>query len=143
MKLSKEEIVNRFLASELKKLNLGQGESPDINLDEKSRERDSGPVKGLGRHQGRSGSNSSSHVSGKSVRLFINLGKKDEIKYDELREIIFKSTKVSGRSVRDIEMKGVYSFFMADSKSAEIMCKVKGATFKGRPIRIQLASDRN
>ena len=143
MKLTKEEIVNRFLASELKKLNLGQGESPDINLDEKSRERDSGPVKGTGRYQGRSGSNSSSHVSGKSVRLFINLGKKDEIKYDELREIIFKSTKVSGRSVRDIEMKGVYSFFMADSKSAEIMCKVKGATFKGRPIRIQLASDRN
>ncbi|MFN8279534.1 MAG: DEAD/DEAH box helicase [Saprospiraceae bacterium] len=143
MKLTKEEIVNRFLASELKKLNLGQGESPDINLDEKSRERDSGPLKGAGRHQGRSGSNSSSHVSGKSVRLFINLGKKDEIKYDELREIIFKSTKVSGRSVRDIEMKGVYSFFMADSKSAEIMCKVKGATFKGRPIRIQLASDRN
>ncbi|MFN8331073.1 MAG: DEAD/DEAH box helicase [Saprospiraceae bacterium] len=143
MKLTKEEIVNRFLASELKKLNLGQGESPDINLDEKSRERDSGPLKGAGRHQGRSGSNSSSHVSGKSVRLFIYLGKKYEIKYDELREIIFKSTKVSGRSVRDIEMKGVYSFFMADSKSAEIMCKVKGATFKGRPIRIQLASDRN
>lgn len=142
MKLSKEEIVSRFLASELKKINVGQGESPDINLDEKSRERESGSVKGQGRHQGRSGINSS-HSSGKSVRLFINLGKKDEIKYDELREIIFKSTKVSGRSVRDIEMKGVYSFFMADSKSAEIMCKVKGATFNGRPIRIQLASDRN
>ena len=80
---------------------------------------------------------------GDTVRLFVNLGKKDEIKYDDLREIIFKHTKISGRNVRDIEMKGVYSFFMTDPQSAEVMCKMSESSYNGRPIRIQKASDRD
>ncbi|MBK6818069.1 MAG: DbpA RNA binding domain-containing protein [Bacteroidetes bacterium] len=65
---------------------------------------------------------------------------KDQLKYDEVRELIFKNTKVSGRAVRDIEMKGVYSFFMTDRDSADQMCQVTSATFNGRPFRIDEAS---
>lgn len=94
---------------------------------------------------GRTGSGrrtGSGNFGGEQVRLFINLGKKDEIKYDDLREIIFKTTKVSGRAVKDIEMKGVYSFFMADASDADQMLKSKDGVFKGRPLRIQKAEGR-
>ncbi|MEP7194928.1 MAG: DEAD/DEAH box helicase [Saprospiraceae bacterium] len=86
---------------------------------------------------------SGSGGSDQQVRLFVNLGKKDEIKYDDLREIIFKHTKISGRNVKDIEMKGVYSFFMTDPESADRMCSLKDSDFNGRPLRIQRASDRS
>ncbi|MBK7810335.1 MAG: DEAD/DEAH box helicase [Saprospiraceae bacterium] len=77
----------------------------------------------------------------KMHRLFINVGKKDGMKYDEIRELIFKHTRVSGRAVRDIEMKGVYSFFVTDADSAEQMKKMKNAVYNGRPLRIDLASE--
>ncbi|NOT36741.1 MAG: DEAD/DEAH box helicase [Saprospiraceae bacterium] len=103
---------------------------------------DSGRSDSGRRDSGRSDSGRRSGGDGEQIRLFINLGKKDEIKYDDLREIIFKTTKVSGRAVKDIEMKGVYSFFMVDTFSADQMLKSNDGVFKGRPLRIQKASDR-
>ncbi len=168
MKLSKEELVQRMLSAEVQKMNLNNSDSSDINIDERSRDSKSSYSSGdygssrSGRNRERESSREGRRNSGREsgrrdssrrdsgrrdpngeqVRLFINLGKKDDIKYDDLREIIFQNTKVSGRAVKDIEMKGVYSFFMTDSQSAETMCNVKNGNFKGRPIRIQHASER-
>lgn len=140
--MDKESLVNRILELELKKFGISYSNAPDINVSEKDKSRDErSSSRGhfsdghFGDRSGRDRDN-----SGK-IRLFINLGKKDGLKYDELREVIFKTTKVSGRAVRDIEMKGVYSFFLTDSDSAAKMCKVKNGSYNGRPVRIQNASE--
>ncbi len=166
MKMSKEEIVQKLITSEINRMKLNKTES-DVNVDEKvsksshsqeygssrsgrggsrdfnRNEFSGGRDRGRDRDRDRGQKDSGRRGSDEQVRLFINLGKKDDIKYDELREIIFKTTKVSGRAVKDIEMKGVYSFFMTDKKSAEIMCKLKNNNYQGRPIRIQLASEKS
>ncbi len=189
MKMTKEEIVQKLIQSEIDRMKLNNTES-DINIDEKSarssssssrefgtssrsgrsrrdsfgrdsfgRDRDRGGDRGGDRNRsgdrergsdrsrddrgGRSSRDSGRRSGGgDQVRLFINLGKKDEIKYDDLREIIFKTTKVSGRNVKDIEMKGVYSFFMTDAQSADAMCSVSNGDYNGRPVRIQHAEGR-
>lgn len=142
MQMSKEELVQRILQSELKKITAQYAHSTDLNVEERPKEK-------FGKSSGDYGSGSGSRSrtqgqrsrSGNDVRLFVNLGKKDSLKYDELREIIFQMTKVSGRQVKDIEMKGVYSFFMTDPESAEKMCKPKLGQYKGRPVRIQSADE--
>lgn len=145
MQMEKEVLVQKLLESELKRMGIRYTDAPDINIDETAR-----TSKSEGRREGfsdRGGKNSSkSFKSGKSskgkmVRLFINVGKKDGLKYDEIRELIFKHTRVSGRAVKDIEMKGVYSFFIADPESADQMKKIKNANYNGRPLRIDFASE--
>ncbi|MBK9270990.1 MAG: DEAD/DEAH box helicase [Saprospiraceae bacterium] len=146
MEMEKEELVQKLLQAELMRMGINYKDSTDINVDEtvRSGRSDSGrSEKWEGKKSGgktRSGrSDRASH--GKMHRLFINVGKKDGMKYDEIRELIFKHTRVSGRAVRDIEMKGVYSFFITDGESAEQMRKMKNASFNGRPLRIDLASE--
>ncbi|MCC6816090.1 MAG: DEAD/DEAH box helicase [Saprospiraceae bacterium] len=147
MKMSKEEIVQKLVSQEINRMKLNNTEI-DLNIDERAKEQRNSTSR-MDRSDRGSNRNSSSRRerdrggnNGSMIRVFINLGKKDEIKYDDLREIVFKTTKVSGRAVKDIEMKGVYSFFMTDTESAEIMIKSRNGSFKGRPIRIQKASDR-
>lgn len=145
MEMEKEVIVQKLLESELKRMGISYTEAPDINVDETVRGGSSRGDKGKsgswdGGKPGKGGRGSKGG-GGKMVRLFINVGKKDGLKYDEIREMIFKHTKVSGRAVKDIEMKGVYSFFIADHESAEQMRKIKNANFNGRPLRIDLASE--
>ena len=142
MQMDQEELVQRILELEVQKYAGQYAQAHDINVEERVSKSKSDKSFG----ESRSGSSSTKRSFGKSnggdqIRLFINLGKKDQLKYDELREVIFKHTKVSGRNVRDIEMKGVYSFFMTDPESADRMCSIRNANFNGRSIRIQNAED--
>ncbi|HQX43796.1 MAG: DEAD/DEAH box helicase [Saprospiraceae bacterium] len=146
MEMEKEDLVHRLLTLEMKRFGIQYKDSPDINIDEKVREPRSFSKTSSHSDDSR-GNNTRSKSrrdggrnSSEMVRLFVNVGKKDQLKYDEVRELIFKNTKVSGRAVRDIEMKGVYSFFMTDRDSADQMCQVTSATFNGRPFRIDEAS---
>lgn len=71
------------------------------------------------------------------MRLHINLGRKDNLKYDEIREEIFKLTKISGRAIRDIDMKNTYSYFMTDPESSSKLLHCKNLKYKGREIQIK------
>ena len=73
--------------------------------------------------------------------MFINLGRKDNLKYDEMRDVIFKNTKVSGRAIRDIDMKNTFSFFMTDTDNARKLCSIKNIKIKGREILIKRAEE--
>jgi ATP-dependent RNA helicase DeaD len=146
MEMEKEDLVHRLLSLEMKRFGIQYKDSPDINIDEKVRETRSFTKStsysddSRGNNSRSKGKRDSGRNSSEMVRLFVNVGKKDQLKYDEVRELIFKNTKVSGRAVRDIEMKGVYSFFMTDRDSADQMCQVTNASFNGRPFRIDEAS---
>lgn len=142
MKMDHETLVQKLLQRELSNFTKQYVEVPDLNIEERSPSRgsnSSGSSSGFSRNNGRS--NFGSGGDGNSVRLFINLGKKDNLKYDQIREIIFKLTKVSGRLIRDIEMKGVYSFFMTDADNAGPLLNMKNAQYQGRPVRIQEATE--
>lgn len=146
MQLTKEELVERLIQHQLAKLNLGNSIYTDLNVNEK--EKRSTPRESSGRNAyGNAGGNerrgAGRHSRGDAnVRLFINLGKKDNLRYDQMREMIFQKSKVSGHNIKDIEMKGVYSFFQTDEQSAQrILDSFRGVEALGREVRIQRAED--
>jgi ATP-dependent RNA helicase DeaD len=132
MELSKEELIQKLFAREFSKLQMKEQEPDDLNVDETQRS---------GRGSSSSSSSSrSSHDDKDSVRLFVNLGKKDGIRYDDMRDLIFQSTKVSGRQIRDIDMQGVYSFFNTDEAVADQLVNgMNGCEYRGREVRIERA----
>jgi ATP-dependent RNA helicase DeaD len=138
MQMSKERLVEIILHSEIKKFSNGYLNSPDLNVEEKWK---LGQVSEPRTESKQSRSSSGSSKKTSSVRLFINLGRKDNLKYDEIRDIIFKLTKVSGRAIRDIDLKNTFSFFMTDIDSATKLVLSKNMKFKGREITIRKAEE--
>lgn len=146
MQMDKEKLVEIILHSEMKKFNSNYLSMPDINVEEKlssggggSYHDRSGDNRGRGGRSGSRRRSESSSPSKKSnnVRLHINLGRKDNLKYDEIREEIFKLTKISGRAIRDIDMKNTYSYFMTDPESSSKLLHCKNLKYKGREIQIK------
>ena len=141
MKMEQADLIQKILERELSKFTKQYIDAPDLNLEERSALTRSNSGSSNTRSNDRGGNSRSSTRANGDVRLFVNLGKKDNLKYDEIREIIFKQTKVSGRAIKDIEMKGVYSFFMTDPESAAKLTAIQNANYQGRPVRIQHASE--
>jgi len=156
MEMEKEELVNRILAKEFGKLDNNYMINSDLNINENSKsdrsdrrgsERNSdrsdrrSSDRGDRRDRGDSSSRRDRFAGGESTtRLFINLGKKDNLRYDEMRELIFQHSKVSGHNIKDIDMGGVFSFFETDAKSAErILDGFKNVDHNGREVRIDKA----
>jgi ATP-dependent RNA helicase DeaD len=153
MQLDKEELVARLVAKELQKIDSNYIAHSDLNVDENSRSkagsrgserttdrRDRGGDRRIS-GSGERGSRRDKFSDGEATtRLFINLGKKDNLRYDEMRELIFKNTKVSGHHIKDIEMQGAFSFFETDAQSAErILTGFDHVEVNGREVRITKA----
>jgi ATP-dependent RNA helicase DeaD len=76
------------------------------------------------------------------TRLFINLGSVDEFNRGDLLGYICNQSKISGRTVGKIDVKGVYSFFEVQNNDVEkVTAAFKDADFKGRPVRIELSGE--
>jgi len=80
--------------------------------------------------------------SAEFTRLFINLGSVDEFNRGDLLGYICNNTKISGRTVGKIDVKGVYSFFeVANADVEKVMTGFKGIDFKGREVRIEVSGE--
>lgn len=146
MQLSKEQLVGLILKSEMQKFPPDYSKQPDVNAEEKwklslSHEQSGENKNRSGGRTSRYSGKSENKKPGRTARLYINLGRKDNMKYDEVRDAIFKLTKISGRAIRDIEMKNTYSFFMTDPESAALLCNAKNMKLKGREILIKRAEE--
>ncbi|HEX5626248.1 MAG TPA: DEAD/DEAH box helicase [Saprospiraceae bacterium] len=146
MQMSKERLVEIILRNEVKRFPAGYLNSPDVNIEEKWKLSSSSSRPEEGRSEGRGRARSGRSDSGGSKissnsRLYVNLGRKDNLKYDEVRDLIFKLTSVSGRAIRDIEMKNTFSFFMTDPESASRLLGKKNLKVKGRDIQFKRAED--
>ncbi len=151
LQMDKAELVQRMLAKEFRKVDPSYTSNTDLNVNEQNKS----DRKGKRSEQGNDRFERRDRSEGKSrrdkfapdentSRLFINLGKKDNLRYDEMRELIFRETKVSGHHIKDIEMAGVFSFFETDAKSAErIMENFKNVEINGREVRIDRADGQN
>jgi len=129
--LSKEDLIKRFASLEFNRFLDYYKNAPDLNAPEESRVRE-----GSGERFNRTG------MRGDFTRLFINLGSVDGFGRGELLGFICNQTKISGRTVGKIDVKGVYSFFeVPNADTDNVFNGFKGAEFKGRPVRIEISGD--
>ena len=76
------------------------------------------------------------------TRLFINLGSVDGFGRGDLLGYICNTSKISGRTVGKIDVKGVYSFFEVPNEDVEkVQSGFKGADFQGRDVRIEISGE--
>ena len=131
--MSKEDFIKRFASIEFNRFLDYYKNAPDLNA----------PLE-EGRRFERGDDRSFDRVGGRSeyTRLFINLGSVDEFSRGDLLGYICNQTKISGRTVGKIDVKGVYSFFEVPHADVDkVMANFKDADFKGRPVRIELAGE--
>jgi ATP-dependent RNA helicase DeaD len=78
------------------------------------------------------------------TRLFMNLGSVDDFTRGDMLGFICNNTRISGKSVGKIDLKGVFTFFeVEDSAVNQVVEGFKSVDFQGRSVRIELAGDRD
>ncbi|PJJ80431.1 DEAD/DEAH box helicase [Mucilaginibacter auburnensis] len=131
--LSKEDLIKRFASLEFNRFLDYYKNAPDLNApadDRLGREREGGD------RFAREG------ARGDFTRLFINLGSVDGFSRGDLLGYICNTSKISGKVVGKIDVKGVYSFFeVPHSDVATVQEGFKGADFQGRDVRIEISGD--
>jgi ATP-dependent RNA helicase DeaD len=131
--MTKEDFIKRFASIEFNRFLDYYKNAPDLNasMEEGRRERSDD------RHERGASSGPSAYT-----RLFINLGSVDEFNRGDLLGYICNTTKISGRTVGKIDVKGVYSFFEVPNEEVEkVMTNFKEIEFKGRPVRIEISGE--
>src|SRR6201992_2024257 len=139
--LSKEDIIKRFASLEFNSFLEYYKNAPDLNAPVD--ERRTFDVERSG-DRGERGGDRFPRSGGKSeyARLFINLGSVDEFNRGVLLGYICNNSKISGRTVGKIDVKGVYSFFEVPHDDVEkVMSSFKGIDFKGREVRIEVSGE--
>ncbi|MEB0261199.1 MULTISPECIES: DEAD/DEAH box helicase [unclassified Mucilaginibacter] len=131
--LSKEDVIKRFASLEFNRFLDYYQNAPDLNAPADDRSRD-----------GERGERGMRDSGGKSeyTRLFINLGSVDEFNRGDLLGYICNNSKISGRTVGKIDVKGVYSFFeVSNADVDQVVNNFKGIEFKGREVRIEISGE--
>ncbi len=131
--VSKEEFIKRFASIEFNRFLDYYQNAPDLNVQaDENRKFERGDDRSLFRNGGKS----------EYTRLFINLGSVDEFNRGDLLGYICNTSKISGRTVGKIDVKGVYSFFEVPHADVDkVMAGFNGAEYKGRPVRIEVSGE--
>jgi ATP-dependent RNA helicase DeaD len=125
---TKEDFIKRFASIEFNRFLDYYKNAPDLNASIEE-----------GRNRSEERGNG---VRGNFTRLFINLGSVDEFNRGDLLGYICNTTKISGRTVGKIDVKGVYSFFEVQNEDVDkVMASFKEAEHKGRPVRIEISGE--
>ena len=135
--LDKEEIIKRFASLEFNSFLEYYSKAPDLNIssDDRGFERDRGE---RGDRPDRGARSSAGYT-----RLFMNLGSVDDFTRGDMLGFICNNTKISGKSVGKIDLKGVFTFFeVEDSEVNKVIEGFKTVDFQGRSVRIEMAGDR-
>jgi ATP-dependent RNA helicase DeaD len=123
--LSKEDIIKRFASIEFNRFLEYYRDARDLNKSDKVKSFDTG--------------DDDRYSSGD--RVFINIGKMDELDKGSLLGLICDFGEVSRDAIGKIDIKGAYSFFEVDKKYTEqIMKNFEGVEVRGRKVRLELTS---
>src|SRR5690606_9364715 len=83
---------------------------------------------------------SSDVCSSDLTRLFINLGALDQFSKGEMLGYICDNSRISGKTIGKIDVKGVYSFFEVQNEVVDkIFSGFQNVDFEGRQVRIENA----
>jgi ATP-dependent RNA helicase DeaD len=123
--LSKNDLIKRFASIEFNRFLDYYRNAPDLN--------DGRKTTSYGDERDRGG----------DARIFINLGKMDDLDKAGLLEIIDEYTGLEKKDVGQIDLKGAYSFFEVEkSLTAKVQKGFEGATHKGRPVRVEITESK-
>ncbi|MBS1527681.1 MAG: DEAD/DEAH box helicase, partial [Bacteroidetes bacterium] len=127
--MGKEEIIKRFASLEFNRFLDYYKNAPDLNAPVEENRRD-------GEKFARTGMRSD------FTRLFINLGSVDGFSRGDLLGFICNNTKISGKTVGKIDVKGVYSFFEVQNADVDtVFSGFKSVDYHGRDVRIEISGD--
>ena len=131
--LSKEDLIKHFVSLEFNIFLEYYKNTPDLNIPDLTRERkDRRDSRDSGKPFNRSNSG--------YTRFFINLGKKDRIKPQDLIGIVNDATGVRNISIGEIDIYDKYSFFEADSNfEAKILSSFNDFEFKKRKVAVEVS----
>jgi len=132
--LSKEDIIKKFVALEFNRFLDYYKNAPDLNIRKKER----------GERDDRRGEKGNSKNKGlQFTRFFINIGKRDDLKPQNLIGLINENTRVRNIEIGKIDILKNFSFFETDSQyEKEVMDAFKDVDFKGIKISVEVASPR-
>ncbi|MGB4400504.1 MAG: DEAD/DEAH box helicase [Daejeonella sp.] len=135
--LDKEQIIKRFASLEFNRFLEYYSKAPDLNISNDDR--------GFERERGERGDrpDRAPRSSAGYTRLFMNLGSVDDFTRGDMLGFICNNTKISGKSVGKIDLKGVFTFFeVEDAEVNKVIEGFKTVDFQGRSVRIEMAGDR-
>ena len=138
--LDKEAIIKRFASLEFNRFLEYYSKAPDLNVssDDRGYERTE-----RGDRAERGDRSFKSSTSPGYTRLFMNLGSVDDFTRGDMLGFICNNTKISGKSVGKIDLKGVFTFFEVEESAVnQVIEGFKTVDFQGRDVRIELAGDR-
>jgi len=123
--LSKEDIIKRFASIEFNRFLEYYRDARDLNKNEKTKSVDF------------DGGEDDRYLTGD--RVFINIGKMDELDKGGLLAILCDFGEVSREAIGKIDLKGAYSFFEIDKKYTEQLLKnFEGVEVRGRKVRLEM-----
>lgn len=155
-KLVEEDYTSMDVAAALLKLSMGE-ENEDIadsgrlarSLDDLDRYGWDGRDGGRGGRNGRGGSRGGSGKGGRNgregrdgmVRLFINIGKNQNVKPGDILGAIAGESGIPGRVVGSIDMYDKYTFVEVPNENAqEVMHAMKNVKIKGKSVHMEVAN---
>jgi len=80
-------------------------------------------------------------IDGDMVRLFINLGRKDNIQVSDLVKFIAATSGIKGKEIGRVDMLDKFSFFeIPKNRLDDVMTSLIGESLKGRRVNIEVAN---
>ncbi len=126
--LTKEDIIKRFASIEFNRFLEYYRDAKDLNN------------KSDGRSRSYESTDDGADQFITGDRIFINVGKMDDLEKGTLLGLICDFGEVTGDVVGKIDLKGAYSFFEVDKKYTEqIMKGFEGVEVRGRKVRLELS----
>lgn len=123
--VDKEEILKRFVSLEFNRFLDYYKNAPDLNLGSQRSER---------------GERGASNPD--VAKLFINIGRMDNIERDYLSDFIVTTADISPNDILWIGIKDIFSFVEVKPEAVDkILNAFSGMKFKKRPIRVEVRSD--
>ena len=134
--MSKEEVITKFVSQEFNRFLEYYQNAPDLNSETEESGRFKDRKGGREDRFGRNGYKSD------FTRLFINLGSVDNFSRGEMLGFICNNTKISGKSIGKIDLKGVYTFFEVENAMVDKVYQgFQQVDFNGRTVRIENAGE--
>ena len=141
--LDKEQLIKRFASLEFNRFLEYYSKAPDLNVSSEDRGFERGERGDRADRGDRPDRAFRSGTSPGYTRLFMNLGSVDDFTRGDMLGFICNNTKISGKSVGKIDLKGVFTFFEVEEAAVnQVIEGFKSVDFQGRSVRIEMAGDR-
>ena len=125
---SKEELIKKVFSVEFTRFYNYYKKAKDLNVDAGSREYEA---------------ESSKKFSDESTRFFINLGRKDDLQWMDLKDLVREITQLGKDDVFHVDTMDTFSFFNTDvAHTDKVLEAFKDVQYNDRKVDIEISKDR-